>query len=438
MLALASLYAVVLPWMQALGITPTAQPAAAVSVAQRVTALLLAQSLRPSALLRALVSRPGVPARQRYKRVARAWTRRWLSSAVLSPALVRAAVQLVPPQRTGTRLAGRTVLALDSVRCGRWEVFVLGVVWHGRLLPVGWQVLPYPWPKGQFTPTVCALVQQVAAVWPAERSAVLVADRAFCSWALVWTLRVARWDYVLRLQARSWVTVEGTVGPVRERLAQDEARFWQHTHGAYGGGPRALPGQLVYGRGLLVLPTHQTGPASLKHRAAQWQERQRHAATKHPGRTDASAQTAGWVVLFTSLPTVLAATTAYAQRWAIEGSFRDAQGGWDGRHGWDLEPTLAQARTASQVDRVVGLWALGTLLQTWLGAQTRTTTTPEAVRGVVRGWTTTGRLSVWAAGRLALTDPSGTLQPWLTDTLTAGAARLTPPPPSVPTSQAAA
>src|SRR2546429_74207 len=81
---------------------------------------------------------------------------------------------LVPPDRDG-----RTHLALDSVRCGPWEVFTLGVAWHGRVLVVGWAVLPYPWPKGQFTPTVCRLVRQVAAAWPADRPAHLVADRAF-------------------------------------------------------------------------------------------------------------------------------------------------------------------------------------------------------------------------------------------------------------------
>src|SRR5207245_3366060 len=69
----------------------------------------------------------------------------------------------------------------SSDLCGGWEVFTLGVVWHGRVLPVGWAVLPYPWPKGRFTPTVCALIRQVAAVWPAERPVHLVADRGFPS-----------------------------------------------------------------------------------------------------------------------------------------------------------------------------------------------------------------------------------------------------------------
>src|SRR2546428_12419415 len=109
-----------------------------------------------------------VPARQRYKRVARAGTRPWRSPAWLVPRLVPAALALVPAERDGV-----THLALDSVRCGGWEVFTLGVVWHGRVLPVGWAVLPYPWPKGRFTPTVCALIRQVAAGLPAERAAAL-------------------------------------------------------------------------------------------------------------------------------------------------------------------------------------------------------------------------------------------------------------------------
>lgn len=426
MLSAPALYRLVLPWVTALGIIPARHPAAGPALAQRLTALLLGQSLRPSTLMRSLLSPPSVPARQRYKRVARAWTRRWLSTAVLTPALVRAVLRLVPVGH------GPSVLALDSVRCGPWEVFVLGLVWHGRLLPLGWAVLPYPWPKGQFTPTVCRLVHQVAAGWPPARPVVLVADRAFCSGGLLWTLRVAHWDYVLRLQARSWVTVAGGCGAVRERLPFAEQLGWHLVPGAYGGGPHALPGQFVCGRGLPVLPSHQANPSSLRARARQGQRRQQHVRTKHPGRRDAAVQTDGWVVLFTSLGSVAAATRTYGQRWAIEGSFRDAQGGWDGQHGWDLEPTLAQVPTASQVERIVGLWALGTLLQTWVGAQTHSTSAPREVQGLVRAWTTTGRLSVWAAGRFALHEPTGVLQPWLRATLASGAAHLAAGSPAPP------
>ncbi|HEY7061352.1 MAG TPA: hypothetical protein VII06_07740, partial [Chloroflexota bacterium] len=139
-----------------------------------------------------------------------------------------------------------------------------------------------------------------------------------------------------------------------------------------------------------------------------------------------------WMVLFTTHPTWRAATASYRRRWAIEGSYRDAQSGWDGQHGWDLEPVLARLPTAAQVERVVGLWALGALVQTWVGAQAQAPTAPGTVRGVVRQWTTTGRLSVWAAGQLALTEPSGRLRAWLPLTLTAGAARLAGGPASAP------
>src|SRR5437588_3293221 len=86
------------------------------ALAHLVTALLVGQSLRPTALVRALSSPLPVPARQRYKRVARAWTRPWLSPAWLTPRLVPAALALVPADR-----AGVTHLALDSVRCGPWR-----------------------------------------------------------------------------------------------------------------------------------------------------------------------------------------------------------------------------------------------------------------------------------------------------------------------------
>jgi hypothetical protein len=75
------------------------------------------------------------------------------------------------------------------------------------------------------------------------------------------------------------------------------------------------------------------------------------------------------------------------------------------------------------VARVAGLWALGLLLQTWVGDQAGRATDP-AVQAALAAWTTTGRLSVWARGRLVFLDPSGRLQSWLLDTLAAGAARI--------------
>src|SRR5438105_4807878 len=93
MLSPNELYPVVVLWLQALAVVP--HPAGLSSLANLVTALLLGQSLRCAALGRAQLSGSTVCARQRYLRVARALTRRWLSSAHLTPLLVRAVLILV-------------------------------------------------------------------------------------------------------------------------------------------------------------------------------------------------------------------------------------------------------------------------------------------------------------------------------------------------------
>lgn len=431
MLTPPEVYPLVLAWLHALG--GPAHATAQQTLGQLLTALLVGQSLRSATLMRALLSLEGGSARQGYRRVARAWTRPWLTPAWLTPRLVPAAVRVVAPDGAGPTV-GQRHLALDSVRCGRWEVFVLGLVWHGRVLPVGWAVLPYPWPKRQFTPTVCALVQAVAQAWPdGTPPPHLLGDRAFPSKRLFATLGAVGWGYSIRLRAKSWVTVGGQAQWVRALLATAQVGRWTTAAAQYGSGPGALAGTLVVGRGLPVVPWHQANPGSARHRAAQQRQRQQHLRTKHRrAQPDASVETDAWMVLFTTHATWRAATASYRRRWAIEGSYRDAQSGWDGQHGWDLEPVLARLPTAAQVERVVGLWALGALVQTWVGVQVVAPTTPPAVRGVVRQWTTTGRLSVWAAGQFALTDPSGRLHDWLPTTLTAGATWLAAPLPARP------
>jgi hypothetical protein len=424
------LYPLIEAWVQALPTPTPLHPAARRGLAHVVSALLVGQSLRPSALMRALLSPHPVPARQRYKRLGRVWARPWLSPAWLSPRLIAAVLALVPPERDG-----QTHLALDSVRCGPWEVFTVGVLWHGRALVVGWAVLPYPWPKGQFRPTVWTLIQQVAAVWPTDRPAHLVADRGFPSRALFRLLQQVGWGWTVRLRAANTVSLRGQRQRVRAVLAHADLLGWRtYPSAQFASGPQEPTGTLVVGRGLLVLPAHQRGPASLRVRFAQHGRRQAYVARKHPRqRPDASRETDGWLVLFSTHPTWLAATTSYGRRWAIEGSYRDAQGGWDGQHGWDLEPTLTHLRDAVVVERVVGLWALGSLVQTWLGAQLRRPEAGAVVHAIQREWTTTGRLSVWARGRLALTEPTGRLRPWLQPCLAQGAQQLAtaghaPPP----------
>jgi hypothetical protein len=420
------LYPLVLAWLQALAVCPHRTGRAA--LAHLVTALLSAQSLRRTAVMRALLSPQPVPARQRYQRLARLLDSPWLSPAWLTPGLVRAALALVAPDAPGWPTAGLTHLALDSVRCGRWEIFTLGVVWHGRVLPVGWAVLPYPWPKGTFRPTVCALIRQVAACWPADRLAHLLADRAFPSYDLFAALRAAGWGWTVRLQARHWVSVAGVTQQARAWVADAQEGSWTARAGAYGSGSKAVAGTLGIGRGLLVLPPHQATAGSLRYRARRLGQRQQHAASKNKRRT---AELDRWVILFSTQATVRGAQASYRRRWPTEGTYRDAQTGWDGQHGWDLPRVAAALPTAEAVARLVGLWALGTLLQSWIGHQAGRPTAPLAVQRVVAQWTVTGRLSVWARGQLALTEPSGQLADWLTQTLAAGAQQIAaaPPPP---------
>jgi hypothetical protein len=408
-----ALYPLVQTWLQALELP--CPPLALEALAHLVLALLTAHSRRPSALMRALLSPTPVPARQRDTRVARFWERPWLTPAWLTPYLVRAVLALVPPAGWGAT-AGLSHVVLDSVRCGPWEVCTLGLRGHGRLVPLSWAVRPSPWPKGQVTPTVCALLRRVGGVWPDGRPAHRVADRAFPSHKLVRTLRALQWGWTVRLRAPRHGHVDSQDLRVRALLARARATGWSVWRGAYGWGAPGVPATLVVGRGRRVLPRHQRTVGTQRHRARRQAERQRVKAQRYA----AVAETDAWMVLCTTHPTWEAAVRRYRGRWATAGSYRDAQSGWDGQHGWDLEPVLRQARSAGQVERIVGLWALGTLLQTWLGSQVAQG--PAAVQAVAAQWTTTGRLSVWAQGQCARREPL--LAAWLPPLLLRGAQQL--------------
>ena len=412
MLSSAQVYPLVAAWLHQLEAIPHRTACAA--VADRLTALLLGQSLRPSVLLRACPSPTARPARAGSRQVAAGWQCPWLTAAVLTPALVRAALRLSHPVAP--------VLVLDSLRCGRWEVFTLGLVWHGRVLPVSWAMLPYPWPTGQFTPTVCALIKQVAAVWPPTAPPPhFLADRAFPSKPLFATLAAVGWGFTVRLRASDMVTVDSQDQSGRDLIMQATAGVWTCQPGTFGDQHLAVATQVVVGRSLPVLPWHQRDDGSARHRARRARRKLQDA--KQSGR---AAPTAPWVVLLTTHAGWRAAVGAYAQRYHTEGTYRDWQTGWDGRHGWDLGEQVARvaADRPARVAGLVGLAALGTLVQSWLGHQLTAPSTPAAVRAEVAGWTVHGRLSVWARGRLALTDATGRLDDWVRQTLAAGAGAL--------------
>lgn len=410
-----AVYPVVVRWIEV--VVGPGQPWATAALAHLVLALVRGQRLTAASLVRAYLSDMTVPARQGYKRVARALARPWLTPAFLTPRLVCAALALVPE--------ARPVLALDSVRLGRWELFTIGLVWHGRVLVVGWAVLPYPLPKGAFTPTVCALLAQVAAAWPADRAAPeLVADRGFPSKRFFATLARLGWRFSVRLRATDVVVVDGVRRTVRDLIEHAPPGTFAARAATYGQGRQATAGTLVVGRGLPVLAWHQRDDGSARARAKQATRRAHHVASKRGrGVVREAPATDRWLVLFTTHPHWPPALSSYRRRWAIEGSYRDAQSGWAGRSGWDLSGAVARLRDGDAAARVVALWALGLLLQSWVGDQAGHTTAP-AVRAARSSWTTTGRLSVWARGRFVFLDPDGRLQPWLLSTLQAGADRI--------------
>src|SRR5215210_1856475 len=199
-----AVYALLVRFLQAL-LQPTHATSFA-AVSALVWAVLCAQSLHPADLVRALPDLTTPHARQAFRRVRRGLKRACFTSHDLTPLLVRAVLRLVPE--------AEVLLVLDSTRADRWEVFTLGVRYHGRVLPVAWSVLPSPWPTGQFTPTVVALLERTLACWPPTRPVHVVADRGFPSTALFRLLEEWRQrrplGATIRLRAGDWVWLDNT------------------------------------------------------------------------------------------------------------------------------------------------------------------------------------------------------------------------------------
>jgi hypothetical protein len=420
MLDSSALYRCLLTWIEALGVVPHRTGRAA--LAHLLTALLCAQSLQPTRLMRALLSAPGVPAAQRYRRVRRLLDAPWLSPAWLTAALVRGALALFPQPAP--------VLVLDGVQCGRWECLTLGLAVHGRVQVLALRVMVVPRPKGTLTPTLLALIRQVACAWPRGAPPPhLVADRQFPSTALFRLLDTLGWGYTIRLRARQSVQRAGQVVVVRTLLPTLDDAAWTSWDGSYGQGTRTVAGRVVIGRGLPVLRWQQRDAASARQR--EWRRRQRahDAGYQRRDRPSQAALTDPWVVLFTTAPDWRTAVRQYAVRWSIESTFRDLQHGWDGRHGWDLEEQVARQTCAAQVDALVQLCALGQLVQLWLGTNLCHPAADSEAAGWLRAWTVHGRLSVWARGRLALTAHDATVLRWCREGIARGTARLADAPP---------
>jgi hypothetical protein len=92
------MYALLLPWIAALGLSP--HRATAHARTTRLPAVLLAHTVTPADLVRTVVRDRLTPARRGVRRLAHTRVAPTLTAAWLTPRLVRA------------------VLALDGVRCG--------------------------------------------------------------------------------------------------------------------------------------------------------------------------------------------------------------------------------------------------------------------------------------------------------------------------------
>jgi hypothetical protein len=391
------------------------------AVADLIWALLLSQSLHPADLARALPNLQTSRARQAMRRVRRLVGRAVLRSRFLTPVLIEGALSLVP--------AREVTLVLDSTRCGRWELFTLGVVFEGRVLPVAWEVLPYPWPTGRFTPTTLTLLERTFRHWPLTRPVHLLADRGFPSlpffrclerlratWALGYTIRVRASDFVRLADDRAY-----KVGDLEQELPRGQWTIQPASYLKRGrGGP---PAWLIIGRGIPAYPAHQQGPADQARRARRAARRQAHVRSK--GQPQAPRTDPAWALLSVE-PTAAAAVARYAVRFHTEPTYRDLKS-------WDLAAVVERQGAADAVDSLMGLAVLAYFVHVAIGAAAGRAEDPS-VRARQQQWCTTDRLSVFWRGRQVLQDRAFDWIPWLTTVLPTVTSPLASPP--TPSAQA--
>lgn len=375
-----------------------------VTVAWAVLCVLVAQRVTPAALARALPAEQAGSGRSCLRRVRRWWRGPALAQATLSAALIRRALALVA---AGHPVGG----ALDTTRLGGWEIWMAGLVVAGRTLPIGWAVLPYPWPKGRFRTTTLALVQQRQRAVPAGGRWTLVADRGFPSAVLFALLRHGGPDFSVRLRLSDSVTVAGVYTTVAAHWEARRLGGGQRRAAVLGRGRPDQPlvsGWVVVSTAVAAPPKHQQNPGTVRERAKRAKAHAQHRAhkqgrkTKPPSTTaQRSAQT--WV-LFTPAPTVERAVAEYAQRMSIAETFRD----W--HSGWGVRAAVVALPTEAMVERLIGVVCLTYTLQMHVGQRVRTDPLGQQRRAQ---WTVTDRVSwFWCAQRL-FDDPGYDWSGWL-------------------------
>ena len=369
-----------------------------------VLCLLLAQRATPAALARALPAEQAGSGRACLRRGRRWWNGPPLEQAHLSPQLVQMALRVLP---SGTHV----IVALDTTRVGAWEVWLAGIVVGGRTFPIGWAVIPYPWPKGRFRGTTLALLQQLQRAFPVEVRGRLVADRGFPSAALFALLRQGGTDFSVRVRLSDWVTVAGVYTTVADHLEAGRLRVGPRTGATMGRGRSAqpwVPGWIVVSAALVVPPKHKQNPGTGRERAKRAKAQAQHRAHKQgrkttPPRAVAQRYAQTWV-LCTTAPTVAQATTASAGRMAIEETYRD----W--HHHWAVRAAVVDVPTEAMVTRLIGVGCLAYTVQMSLGQ--RVSTDPVGQQRRVQ-WTVTGRVSWFWCGQRLFADPGYDWRSWL-------------------------
>jgi hypothetical protein len=374
------------------------------TVTRAVLCLLVAQRVTPAALARALPHAQAGSGRSCLRRVRRWWSGPPLAQVEISAALIRQALLV-------RATAQAVVVALDTTRVGRWEVWLAGLVVGGRTLPIGWAVIPYPWPKGRFRATTLALVAQLQHAFPAGQRWSLVADRGFPSAALFAQLRHGDTDFSVRLRLSDWVRVSGAYATVATHLEVGRLRVGQRTAATIGRGrpdQPLVPGWVVVSAARAPAPQHKQNPGTVRERTARAHRHAQHRKHKRGRQTSPPSPTAQryaqtWV-LFTTAPTLTQAVGEYAGRMAIEETYRD----W--HHHWAVRSATVALPTEAMVARLIGVVCVAYTLQMHLGQ--RVLTAPETQPRRAQ-WTVTERVSWFWCGQRLFTDPGYDWSAWL-------------------------
>jgi len=374
-----------------------------ITVAWAVLCLLVAQRVTSAALARALPAEQAGSGRSCLRRVRRWWQGPALEQATISAALIHLALTLLG----GTQ----PIVAMDTTRLGPWEVWLAGIVVAGRTLPIGWAVIPYPWPKGRFRATTLALLQQLQQAFPAGVRWTLVADRGFPSAMLFAQLRQGGTDFSVRLRLSDWVTVAGVYATVAAHLAAGRLMDGQRTAAAMGRGRSdqpLVPGWVVVSTAVALVPRHKhnlgTRREQAKRAKAHAQHRRHKQGRKTPPPNAMVQRYAHTWVLFTTAPTVTQAVVEYAGRMSIEETYRD----W--HHHWAVRAAVVGLPTEAMVGRLIGVVGLAYTVQMHLGQRVGMDPMSQQRRAQ---WAVTDRVSWFWCGQRLFNDPGYDWSGWL-------------------------